>query len=567
MKTLEDAGYGGECIKGSKTGVYVGLTPNFLNYNYKDLISKTPHKNDSLIVQTNLPAIIPSRVSYFLDLKGPSMYIDTACSSVLVAVHMACQAIHGGECEQAIVGGIKLNLFPVILKTKLGIESATGYCRPFDDEADGAAIGEGVGSVFLKPLYRAIEDRDHVYAVIKGSAINQDGKSMGITAPNALAQKEIIIKAWEDAGINPETIDYIEAHGTGTRIGDPIEFEGIHKAFSHYTSKKQFCALASVKGNVGHLYEGSGIASLIKAVLALNYKEIPPSINFKIPNREIDFEKSALFMNTELLPWKKNNHNRRCGISSYGISGTNCHLILEEAVITPSTIIKPCEPEKIFCLSTLSEKSLLDLVSNYIDYFTNHGLPVCEDICFTANSGRGHYTHRLCFIIRDKDELAAALTFVLKNGLRTDEEKKIYFGYHKIAPLSKDVLAKDEISEDERSRLTEKMKVLVTKNKQQYSLDELKKIAGFYVSGASVDWKNFYNNKDFHRIPLPVYPFEKIRCWIDIPGSLQDKVKKDIHYEITYIEKEINIDSAGLHGHVLLLRDENDRKADIRHRR
>lgn len=223
----------------------------------------------------------------------------------------------------------------------INIESPDGRARTFDFSSEGTGLGEGVGVILLKPLNKAIQDKDNIYAVIKGSAINQDGNSIGITAPNPLAQKELLIDAWEQAKIDPETITYIEAHGTGTRLGDPLEIDGIDMAFREYTGKKQFCAVSSVKSSIGHLDHAAGIAGLIKAVLALKYKKLPPSLHFTRPNSKIDFSDSPVFVNDILREWECEGSPRRCGVSSFGLSGTNSHVILEEAPLQSRKGLNP----------------------------------------------------------------------------------------------------------------------------------------------------------------------------------------------------------------------------------
>jgi acyl transferase domain-containing protein len=256
IEALEDAGYGGNKLAGSRTGVYVGLT-NFKQKGYSDIIAEIEPGSLSTAVSGNLPSMIPSRISYFLDLKGPSMAVDTACSSSLTAVHIACQALRNGECDMALTGSVKIHIFPLNSSWQLGIESSDGKTKAFDESADGTGIGEGVAALLLKPYNKAVEDGDNIYAIIKGSAVNQDGSSIGITAPNSIAQADVIQKAWENAGIDPETITYIEAHGTGTKLGDPIEIDGIQRAFEKYTDKKQFCSIGSLKTNIGHLLDAA----------------------------------------------------------------------------------------------------------------------------------------------------------------------------------------------------------------------------------------------------------------------------------------------------------------------
>ena len=329
FKAIDDAGYGGDKIKGSRTGVFAGFMRDYV-LDYLEYAANTESYIDPEIIITNMSSLIAGRLSYTLDLHGPAMCYDTTCSSALLAVHYAVQSLRTGECDMAIAGGVKLRLLPYNFEHRLGIESSDDFVRTFDNEADGTLWGEGVAAVLLKPLSKAIRDRDNIHAVIKGSTVNQDGSSVGIAAPNALAQEDVVLKAWQDARINPERISYVETHGTATQLGDTIEMEGLMRAFRKYTDKKQFCAVSSVKPNIGHLECASGMAGLIKAVMALKNKEIPPSINFIKPNRNIEFENSPMYVNTRARKWNTDSELALCGVNSFGMSGTNCHMILEE---------------------------------------------------------------------------------------------------------------------------------------------------------------------------------------------------------------------------------------------
>ena len=282
---IEDAGYGGDKLKGSNTGIFLGYSSDF-GVSYKEFIDALNPEMATYAISGNLHSIISSRLSYLLDLKGPCINIDTACSSTLVAIHTAVKSLRNGECKIAIAGASKIDNLPLkSIKKKedeLGITSSDGRTRAFDYKSEGTGLGEGVGAIILKPLDQAIKDHDHIYAVIKGSGINHDGTSANLTSPNAKAQEEVIIKAWQDAKVNPETISYIEAHGTGTKLGDPIEIMGITKAFRRYTNRNQFCAIGSVKSNIGHLDHAAGIAGMIKVILSLQNKKIPPTIHLKV---------------------------------------------------------------------------------------------------------------------------------------------------------------------------------------------------------------------------------------------------------------------------------------------
>jgi len=515
---VEDAGYGGKTLVGSRTGVFVGFSKNS-NCEYIEMVADIEPESLQYAIPGNLTSIIPSRISYLLDLKGPSLLIDTACSSSLVAVHQACQALRNGECDYAVAGGVKLKLLPVEDNIKIGIESSDYRTRTFDDSSDGTGMGEGVAAILLKPLSRAIEDRDHIYAVIKGSAINQDGRSVGITAPNGEAQTEVIIRAWKGAGIHPETITFIEAHGTGTKLGDPIEIDGLTEAFRHYTEKRNFCAVSAVKTNIGHLLEGAGIASLFKAVLSLINKELPPSVHIKKPNRLINFIDSPLYINDKLAPWESTGIPRRCGVSSFGFSGTNCHVVLEEAPEIPAgqkeTALEPC----IFTLSAKNERLIYELVKEYVDTITGRKDELdISDLCYTVGIGRGHYECRLAVMVNSVDNLLAKLNQVLQTkALVGPKEKDVYYGEHYIVGEEKQEKEQNDISENELKELTERANRLIySVYGEKVIKPALQELCGLYVKGADINWISFYKDRNGRKISLPVYPFDRSRCWLTI---------------------------------------------------
>nr|WP_154958152.1 SDR family NAD(P)-dependent oxidoreductase [Paenibacillus xylanexedens] len=494
---LEDAGYGGENLKGSRTGTFVGFSNDFVSEReYKRIIAELLPESMALSLVGNMKSIIASRLAYILDFHGPAVIVDTTCSSSLMAVHWACQSIRSGECDQALAGGVDLNLLPLKIEEsqRIGIESSDYRTKSFDDRSDGAGSGEGVGVVLLKPLHRALEDRDHIYAVVKGSASNQDGSSMSITAPNPAAQEDVIIKAWQNANVSPESISYVEAHGSGTKIGDPIEIEGLTRAFSRYTNKKQFCAIGSIKTNIGHLGSAAGIAGFIKASLALKNKLIPASIHFIKPNKRIKFTSSPVYVNNRLRPWKKTGGTPlRCGVSSFGISGTNCHMILEEAPPIKLEEFQVKE-QKTFLLplSGKNESSLLRLVAAYESFVEKSDDFRAEDVCFTALKGRGHYKFRLAILFQSKDELLCKLRAVLdKNEL---SEVGITQGLF--------VGQSDEEATEESQLL-------------DGTSGSLEEIALRYIEGKSIEWSQICPEPG-RKMSLPLYPFEETRCWIQM---------------------------------------------------
>lgn len=516
-QAFEDAGYGGKKLAGSQTGVYVGFASNFRDM-YLKLVAEADPLGLPLAVVGNQAAVLPSRISYLMDLRGPTMVLDTACSSSLVAISLACEALQSGKCEMALAGGVKLNMMPFDSDlTRVGFESSDGKTRSFNEGSDGAGYGEGVAAIVLKPLKKALKDGDSIYAVIKGTAINQDGNSVGLSAPNPAAQTDLIVKAWEDAKVQPETIQYIETHGTGTSLGDPIEIKGIQDAFRKYTNKKQFCAVGSVKTNHGHPFEAAGIMSLIKMVKALQNKEMPPTLYFQNPNRAIHFTDSPVFVNTKLRAWPEQEGPRRCGISGFGISGTNAHVVLEEAPVTAERRPAPASAY-LLALSAKSDYSLKQLVSDYLGAIELHPEWDLGNVCYTANTGRGHHNHRLAIIFRDREDLLAKLSR-LQAELSTDEANGVSYRVVKIVNGTKAKQAETDMTEREREELTVQAATRISALTEAGTVGEqaIREIAAFYANGAEVEWDKLYDAKSHTRLHLPVYPFERTRCWVEFP--------------------------------------------------
>lgn len=497
--SIEDAGYTKEALAGSKTGIFVGYSSDF-GEDYRKIAESCETHPGGLISVGNVKSMIAARLAYILDLHGPSLLVDTACSSSLMAVHLACRSLKEGECGMAVAGGIKINLTPFKSREdhKIGIESAAGKTKTFDEASDGTGFGEGIGSVVLKPLKKAEMDGDRIYAVIKGSASNQDGASVGITAPNAAAQKELLLQAWKDAGISPETISYMEAHGTGTKLGDPIEVDGMEMAFEEQTDRKQFCAVGSVKTNFGHLDNAAGIAGFLKAVLALKHGEIPPSLHFENPNRKIEFSSSPVYVSDKLRKW---DGVRRCGVSSFGISGTNCHIVLESYEAPNRVVPDEDKEEYILTLSAVSREALNRLVKSYIPFITEYD-GTLSDLCYSANTGRNRYDVRLAVVFCHQWELAVKLKAFLEKGAKAAEG--LYYGV-----CNTD---QEEWPAYGPRRLEEKGSEICLK----------------YITGCAIDWTEYYKHKSCRRISLPLYPFERSRCWLDAKGFMAQTKQKDL---------------------------------------
>ncbi len=405
---LESAGYV-PAPDNRLIGVYAGSGMNtyFLNNLYPSS-NHTKTADAYQFVISNDKDFLPTITAYKLNLKGPAVCIQTACSTSLVAVHMACQGILNGECDMALAGGVSIDVphKTGYLYEEGMILSPDGHCRAFDAKAGGTTVGNGCGIVVLKQLEDALKDRDSIYAVIRGSAINNDGSlKVGFTAPSLEGQASVIAEAQAVAGVDPETISYIEAHGTGTVLGDPIEIAALTQAF--HTNKTGFCAIGSVKTNIGHLDSAAGVAGLIKTALALKNKMIPPSLNFENPNPKIDFVKSPFYVNTGLTEWKRNGSTpRRAGVSSFGIGGTNAHVVLEEFEQEP---LKSENQHQLLLVSARSEAALDKASVNLADYLSHHADINLADVAYTLQTGRKHFNHRRIAISRNIRDAEAAI--------------------------------------------------------------------------------------------------------------------------------------------------------------
>ncbi|MCC5603391.1 type I polyketide synthase [Nostoc favosum] len=405
---LENAGYDSNRYE-SRIGVYAGASLN----NYYSLDLNRDRLGSAQCYQTvigNDKDFLTTRVSYKLNLTGPSITVQTACSTSLVAITLACQSLLNYQCDMALAGGVSIHVPQKTgyLYEQGGTLSPDGHCRAFDAKAQGTTIGNGVGIVVLKRLSDAIADGDCIHAVIKGSAINNDGSGkVGYTAPSVNGQAQVIAEAMMLAGVDPETISYIEAHGTGTALGDPIEIAALSQVFRSSTTKKGFCAIGSVKTNIGHLDAAAGIAGLIKTILALKHKQIPPSLNFEQPNPQIDFANSPFFVNTKLTEWKTNGFPRRAGVSSLGIGGTNAHVIVEEApVLEPSSLSRSWQ---LLVLSAKTESALETATENLANHLQLHPDVNLADVAHTLQVGRGEFSYRRVLVCKDIQDAASAL--------------------------------------------------------------------------------------------------------------------------------------------------------------
>ncbi|HEX8560057.1 MAG TPA: type I polyketide synthase [Pyrinomonadaceae bacterium] len=409
-EALENAGYDSERFDG-RIGVYAGQTmSSYLIFNLLSNPELLGRVGSIPVLAGNDKDFLSTRVSYLLNLKGPSVSVQTACSTSLVAIHIACQSLLLGECDMALAGGVTIRSIQKsgYLYQANEIYSADGHCRAFDAKAGGTVPGSGVGVLVLKRLEEALADGDHIRAVIRGSAINNDGSvKVGFTAPGVDGEAEVVTEALALSRAAAETITYVETHGTGTALGDAIEVRALTQAFRSSTRAKNFCAIGTVKSNMGHTGASSGAAGLIKTILALEHRQLPPSLHFEEPNPEIDFADSPFYVNRELSEWKANGGPRRAGVSSFGIGGTNAHVIVEEA--PPLDSAAPQKPWLLLPLSAKTDSALRAAASNLLQHLKSHPEVNIADVAYTLQVGRRAFNHRLALVCSSAEDAAAAL--------------------------------------------------------------------------------------------------------------------------------------------------------------
>ena len=425
-QALEDAGYDPETYAGT-IGVYAGVSTSnayFLKNLYPNRRSIEAVKSFQTLVN-NEPDSLTMRISYKLNLTGPSVTVLTTCSSSLVAVYHACQNLLHGQCDMVLVGGVCITLPQKrgYWYQEGGMDSRDGHCRPFDENASGTVFGNGAGMVVLKRLRDAVSDGDHIYAVIKGIAVNNDGSSKGsYAAPSVDGQAKVIALAHADAGVDPESISYVEAHGTATPTGDPIEVAGLTKAFRNKTDKKAFCALGSVKSNVGHLDSAAGITGLIKTALSLKHRTLPPTLHFTKPNPKLNLGESPFYVNDKSTEWKVEKTPRLAGLNSFGVGGTNAHAVLQEAPpIDPSGGSRSWQ---ILLLSAKTDTALEKATSNLAEFLKSNPELNLADAAYTLQVGRRAFDHRRAVLCKDLNDAVSKLQSLDPKTVATKIEKQ-----------------------------------------------------------------------------------------------------------------------------------------------
>ncbi|XBX10227.1 SDR family NAD(P)-dependent oxidoreductase [Enterocloster clostridioformis] len=484
-ETLQDSGYGGTFADREgpfDVGVFAGVTTNTLPY-----LGIARQQDKSIYPNANFWSI-PNRVSFLFRFTGPSLTVDTACSSSLTAVHLACQSIHRGECSMAVAGGVNLYLSPAkyLQMSTAGMLSKTGRCKSFGSGGDGFVPGEGAGAILLKPLSQAIKDHDHIYGVIKGSSLNHGGSTNGLTVPSPASQAEVILHACENARIDPSTISYIEAHGTGTELGDPVEIEGLTRVFRQYTSERQFCSVGSLKSNIGHLEAAAGIAGITKVLLQMKHRMLVPSLHSEVLNPNIAFAETPFYIQKESAFWKNKMAPipRRAGISSFGAGGTNVHIVLEEYEKIKNTGNVIGDSKSLIILSAYDQNELKNYAARLASSIRmSDEPPSLAEIAYTLQTGRSSLKCRCAFVV----DSAAVLLEYLDNISREGEQApEVYHGFVKQSRLRKPVSYPEDRNGD-----------------QEHVSPDLQEIAKLWVAGAEVSWPALYGAGTPMKISLP----------------------------------------------------------------
>ncbi|MNW40768.1 Polyketide synthase PksL [compost metagenome] len=505
-KALENSGYAGEEISGKKCGIYAGG----VSMDYQQLIGDTP---PAQAFWGNSGAHIPARIAYYLNLQGPAIAVDTACSSSLVAIHLACQSLWAGEIEMALAGGVFLQSTPgfYVATQRAGMLSTSGRCHAFDRRADGFVPGEGAGVIVLKLLDDALKDRDHIYGVICATGINQDGTTNGITAPSSKSQERLLQEVYENFNINPATIQMLEAHGTGTKLGDPIEYRALTRAFRTFTDKTKFCALGTVKTNIGHTQYAAGIAGLLKILLSLKHHQIPATLHFESPNESINLENSPFFVNSRTSNWAvEPGMVRRAAISSFGFSGTNAHMVIEELDVKEE---QPRAPKEfLFVWSATSRDQLEKLAERFILFCQQQPLTDCGNMSYTLMTGRKHMNYRLACVAASTEELINLLSAWLAHRAAD----KVFYS-----------VTNDMEQQQETGRLDSKQNgndlirfSRETSGRERTS--QLMTLGAMYTRGCELNYKELFSAEPYKKCPLPCYPFSKKRYWAEQVSEFQN---------------------------------------------
>jgi len=506
-EALENANIAPTQLKHSQTGVFVGIS----TYDYAFLHVGNMDSINAYFGTGNTLSMAPGRLSYVLGLTGPSMAVDTACSSSLLSVHLACNSLRQKECNIALAGGVGLIMSPELSINfcKANMLSPDGKCKTFDAAANGYVRGEGCGTLVLKRLSDAIKDNDHIFSVIRGAAVNQDGPVAGFTVPGLQAQKRVISSALSNAGVTSNQIGYIEAHGTATPLGDPVEINALGEVFGK-DDRKHPLWIGSVKTNLGHLEAAAGIAGLIKAILSIYHQQIPPHLNFQNPNPKIAWNDFPFAIPTQLQTWPSDSNF--AGVSSFGASGTNVHVVIERYQTPLMQKQSIPDPDNFFLpISAKSLQSLKDLCARYIGLLEQNKSISMIDLCYSSSVCRSHFNHRLAVTGRNPDEIQKGLI--------------AYIG-----GISSENVLTNTVETDSPNQVT-------------HPFPEFKALVNAYVNGADIDWITYYQPYHVSKIQLPLYAFQHESFWVSTknPAPVSN-----------------NIDMHPLLGHRIDLADAND---------
>jgi len=480
-EALEQGAIAPDTLNGSPTGVFVGICS--IDY-WHQLLQQHPDLIDAYLTTGNTHSVAAGRLSYLLGLTGPSLAVDTACSSSLVAVHLACQSLRNGECNLALAGGVNRILSPEagINFARARMLSPDGRCRSFDADANGFVRAEGCGMVVLKRLRDAERDGDRIHAVILGSAVNHDGRTSGLTVPNGPAQQALIRQALENSRVLPEQVGFLEAHGTGTALGDPIEVNALGAVFAGDRPSGKPLTIGSVKPTIGHLEAAAGIAGLIKTVLALEHNQIPPNLHFQAPNPHVPWAELPIQVPTIPMPWPQGGDRRIAGVSAFGFNGTNAHMVVADP--------PKAEPQRespsgwyVLPLSARDEQALRQLAERYVAYLQGHPDLCLGAVCRTAAVGRSHFPQRLAVVAQSVAEVGDRLTHYLQGA----SDNHLFQGRISAVPPSFGSPGEPV----------------------DYSLEGCRRLAEQYVTGQPLDWSQVYSSSMGQRLSLPTYPFQR----------------------------------------------------------
>ncbi|NJO97235.1 MAG: polyketide synthase [Pleurocapsa sp. CRU_1_2] len=535
-EALENAAIAADRLQGSQTGVFIGIAA--VDY-WHQLLSRKSADIDAYLTTGNTHSLASGRISHFFNFTGSSISLDTACSSSLVAVHLAIKSLRDRECNLALAGGVNLLISPKVSInfTQAKMLSSDSRCKTFDESANGFVRSEGCGIVVLKRLSDAIADGDRIRAILLGSATNQDGRTSSITTPSSLSQQAVIKQALVNSKVEANQVSYLETHGTGTSLGDAIELEALSQVFKD----NQELILGAVKTNVGHLEAAAGIVSLIKTVLALENQLIPANLHLKQPNKKIEWQKLPFKLPNQAIAWKQTAQPRIAGISSFGFSGTNAHLIVQEANSLGDNQEETEKQKKdlyLFTLSARSNKALRQLASSYVEYIQSHPDLLIEDICYTVNLGRSHFNHRLGMSVTSIIDLQSKLAQYLaqettselwqgKLNLNQDAKLALIFQLEnqelkELIESIIDSLVAVELGDiyweigDRQTINNQQKNVIFSSIKHQLNNWQIliQGLAQLYILGIKINWQVLGDRSGGKKITLPTYPFQRSIYWL-----------------------------------------------------